>query len=106
MIEAINELIKNGGLEKALEIVNEEIANIVNLDTDLYHNLLFAKARIYIIKYKETMPLDNNLFQQAKENFALGDNAHLALYGKHHPDYQIAIDTATKIFIELNQIKK
>ncbi len=34
MIEVINELIKNSELEKALEIVNEEIANSGNLGTD------------------------------------------------------------------------
>lgn len=106
MMDEINELIKKGSREKALEIVNEKISNSSNLETELYHELLFAKARIFIIKYKETKPLDNNLFQQAKENFALGDNAYRVLHGKQHPDYEIAISSANKIFTELNQSKK
>ncbi len=106
MIIEINKTIENGELEKALEIVNEEITKSCNIGTVIYHDLLFAKARIYIIKYKDKRPLDNNLFQQAKENFAQGDNAYRALHGKQHPDYQTAIETATKIFTELNQCEK
>ena len=103
MMEEINKLIQDGSLEKGLEIVNDEIANSTNLGTDLYHELLFAKARIYILKYKETKPLDNNLFQQAKDNFDQGDNAYKTLHGKQHPAYQAAIGSANKIFNELNQ---
>jgi hypothetical protein len=106
MIQEINKLIESGALENALEIVNEEIMKSSNLDTDNYHELLFAKARIYIIKFKDTHPLNNSLFDQAKENFAQGDNAYKALHGKQHPDYQTAINTANKIYTELNQCKQ
>lgn len=105
MLAEINKLIENGELEKALEIVNEEIKKSSNLGTSNYHELLFAKGRLFVLKYKDTKPIDNSLFQQAKENFAQGDNAYRALHDKQHPDYQIAIDTANKVFADLNPSK-
>jgi hypothetical protein len=106
LILEINKLIKNGKLEKALEIVNEEILKPSNIGTDIYHELLFTKARMYVIKYKETKPIDNNLLQQAKEGFATGNITHQTLHGKQHPYYQIAIQSMHKIFTELNPSKK
>ena len=40
MIIEINKIIENGELEKALEIVNEEITKSCNIGTVIYHYLL------------------------------------------------------------------
>ncbi len=102
-MENINKLIASEKLEIALEIVNEEISNPKNFGTDKYHELLFAKARIYIIKYKNTKPVDNKLYIQSKEDFANGDNAYKALHGKQHPKYQDMVIGADRIYLDLNR---
>jgi ribosomal protein L22 len=101
-MENINKLIECNKLEEALEIVNEVISNPQNYTTDRYHQLLFAKARIFMIKYKTTKPVDNRLYLQAKEDLATADNAYLAMYGKHHPEFNQAITSADIIYRELN----
>lgn len=105
MILEINKLIEIGAVDKALDIVNEEIMKSSNSGKVDYHELLFAKARLYMIKFKETRPVNNNLFYQAMEEFAQADNAYKAICGKRHPDYQIAVETANQVFKELNQPK-
>ncbi len=102
-MEKINKLIASDKLEQALEIVNEEISNPKNIETDRYHELLFAKARIYIIKYINTKPVDNKLYIQAKEDFATADNVYMALHSKHHPNYDSATKAADKIYVDLNR---
>lgn len=102
-MENINILIKNNQLIEALEIINEEISNPKNVGTDKYHELLFSKGRIYIMKYESTKPVDNKLFEQAQKDFAQADNAHMALHSKPHSDYYNVIFSANRIYQNLNR---
>ncbi len=49
------------------------------------------------------MPVDNNLYTQAIENFSTADNAYKALHGKQHPECNHAVTAAKRIFVDLKR---
>ena len=102
-MEKINKLIANEEFDKALEIINEQLADPKTSKTSDYHFLLFAKARIYIISYSNSKPIDNNLYNAAMKHFAMANTAHMTMHNEPYPDYQKAVDTAKNTYRILNQ---
>jgi hypothetical protein len=104
-MEKINNLIKNNQADIALKMINEDILNSLYFDTDKYHKLFFAKGIIYIMKYENTKPLNNEFYQEAKEAFEHADNAYRALHGRQCEKYKREINNANTIFVGLNTKK-
>lgn len=102
-MDKINTLILSGKLEEALQIINEEIFHPKNQGKDKYYEILFAKARIFIIKYMNTKPKNNKLYILAKENFAMANCAYIAMYKKQHPDYEHAVKAADRSYVDFNR---
>lgn len=100
-MKKINALTLNEQLEKELKLVNEELNN-KKYCPERYHELLFLKARIYIIKFMNTEPVENKLYFQAQELFATANNAYLALHNKLNPEYCQAYNTAQIKYTYLN----
>ena len=101
-MENIINLIQNNQLENALEIINEEIVNPVYLGSEKYHELFFARGIIRITKFETDKPLNDMLYQSAKEDFAHAQNAYLALHGKQCAKYDEAIIYSDRLFANLN----
>lgn len=97
----INDLINKNKLVVALEIINEEIADTNHLGTDKYHELFFAKGRVYMIKFANSKSVDNKLFNETLVCFAHADNAHKALHGNGYPNYDTIITSAKKLYHKL-----
>jgi len=101
-MEKIKKLIKGSQLDEALEIINEEIANSINLQTDKYHQLFFAKGIVSITKYESIEPANNEFVRDAKDAFAHADNAYRAMHGQQFETYREAIIYADRVFVNLN----
>lgn len=101
-MEKIKELLKNQQLEDALKIINEDISNIINYGTDKYHELFFAKGIVYITKFENTKPVNNEFYREAREDFTNAANAYNLIYNQHCERYLEAVTYAETTFSNLN----
>lgn len=101
-MEKIKSLMQNKQFDEALKIINEEISDSKNIDTDKYHELFFAKGLIYIDQFENIKPVNNDYYYQAKESFVHSDSAYKALHGKQSEKYSEAIIYADRLFSNLN----
>ncbi len=101
-MKEIEKMIERMDLDNAIDFVNEELSNSTIFETNKYYKLLFTRARIYMLKFTNTIPINNEFYLKAKNDLVQADNAYRVLNNKEHPKFKIAVSDAYKIYRELN----